>query len=326
MWNGDITGYDSHSEADQALVCLLCFWTNFDVAWIDRLFRQSALERDKWERADYRQLTIDKALATVKEGYTGSVSNVSEIGPLIDALIQWANERRWTGRTGLTDQAVYLAHLAIVRRTGKQVFTASCRELAEMTASHWTTVNRANKRLEKMAFIRRLPKSSANLTNEFEIIALAQALNTCQFHVTTTDCDKGMKIPETTQLLDKAMSQNLPIECSILKQESDIWRYRGLGKTGRDVYKTLLKNGPLNQTEIAEVTGRSKSTVSRKVRVLIEVGMIADDFGKYEALQVENEAAVARMLGTFGAMVKQKERHRQDREARRRKLDAGRLR
>jgi hypothetical protein len=48
---GDWTGYPSQSEADQALCCLLAYWTNYDKEAIDRLFRDSKLMRPKWDRA-----------------------------------------------------------------------------------------------------------------------------------------------------------------------------------------------------------------------------------------------------------------------------------
>jgi primase-polymerase (primpol)-like protein len=63
LFNGDTTGYGSHSEADLALVAHLAFWTDADPDRIDRLFRSSGLMREKWERADYRVRTIAKALA-----------------------------------------------------------------------------------------------------------------------------------------------------------------------------------------------------------------------------------------------------------------------
>ena len=43
LWNGDISGYKSHSEADLALCNALAFWTNKDANRIDKLFRQSGL-------------------------------------------------------------------------------------------------------------------------------------------------------------------------------------------------------------------------------------------------------------------------------------------
>jgi len=59
LWDGDTSGYDSHSEADQALCTLLAFWTGGDPQRIERLFAQSGLVREKWRsRSDYRERTI----------------------------------------------------------------------------------------------------------------------------------------------------------------------------------------------------------------------------------------------------------------------------
>jgi primase-polymerase (primpol)-like protein len=63
LFNGDASGYGSRSEADLALVSHLAFWTDGDPDRIDALFRRSGLMREKWERLDYRQRTIAKALA-----------------------------------------------------------------------------------------------------------------------------------------------------------------------------------------------------------------------------------------------------------------------
>jgi putative DNA primase/helicase len=55
LWSGDISGYPSSSEADQALVSLLAFYMQ-DEEQLDRLYRQSRLCRQKWlERPDYRR-------------------------------------------------------------------------------------------------------------------------------------------------------------------------------------------------------------------------------------------------------------------------------
>jgi len=60
---GDVSAYGGDdSAADLALCNLLRFWTHADVGRMDSLFRQSALYRPKWDRADYRQKTLEKAL------------------------------------------------------------------------------------------------------------------------------------------------------------------------------------------------------------------------------------------------------------------------
>jgi hypothetical protein len=69
LWAGDASGYTSGSEADQALCSLLSFWIGPDPNRIDALFRQSRRYREKWERADYRDRTIAKALEGRVEFY-----------------------------------------------------------------------------------------------------------------------------------------------------------------------------------------------------------------------------------------------------------------
>lgn len=63
LWKGQWKDrYPSQSEADQALCNILSFWADRDAVRIDRLFRQSGLYREKWERADYRTTTINHAI------------------------------------------------------------------------------------------------------------------------------------------------------------------------------------------------------------------------------------------------------------------------
>jgi primase-polymerase (primpol)-like protein len=63
LWEGDTSGYNSHSEADLALCSHLAFWVGPDGPRIADLFSRSGLHRSKWNRPDYRERTIRKALA-----------------------------------------------------------------------------------------------------------------------------------------------------------------------------------------------------------------------------------------------------------------------
>jgi hypothetical protein len=68
LWEGDISDYsDDDSSADLALCNHLAYWTNRDQERIDRLFRQSGLMREKWEREDYCNRTISKALEKIPQ-------------------------------------------------------------------------------------------------------------------------------------------------------------------------------------------------------------------------------------------------------------------
>lgn len=73
LWDGDTNGHSKdHSSADLALCNFLAFWTGNDAARMDRLFRRSKLYRDKWDRQDYRNRTINAAIADTKEVYKGA--------------------------------------------------------------------------------------------------------------------------------------------------------------------------------------------------------------------------------------------------------------
>jgi hypothetical protein len=63
LWEGDTSGHGGDdSAADLALCSHLAFWSRGDAAQMDRLFRRSGLYREKWERENYRNPTITKAL------------------------------------------------------------------------------------------------------------------------------------------------------------------------------------------------------------------------------------------------------------------------
>lgn len=70
-------GADNASEADLALCSHIAFYTQ-DAGQIDRIFRSSALYREKWEREDYRDMTISRALER-SEFYTPPGNNGSGV-------------------------------------------------------------------------------------------------------------------------------------------------------------------------------------------------------------------------------------------------------
>ena len=61
-------------EDGLALCSMLSFWTGPDPERVDRLFRKSTRMRDKWERQDYRKITIAKALAGRTEFYKAALA------------------------------------------------------------------------------------------------------------------------------------------------------------------------------------------------------------------------------------------------------------
>ena len=75
LYNGDMSAYSNdHSAADMALCKILAFWTGCNREQMDRIFRSSALMREKWNRrwgdGTYGSHTIDAAVANQRDVYT----------------------------------------------------------------------------------------------------------------------------------------------------------------------------------------------------------------------------------------------------------------
>ncbi|WP_425499087.1 hypothetical protein [Natronosalvus amylolyticus] len=68
-------GYDSQSETDIALYCLLAFWTSGNRMHMDRLFPQLGSIRGKWDdihhsdRSTYGEKILERAIAATNEFY-----------------------------------------------------------------------------------------------------------------------------------------------------------------------------------------------------------------------------------------------------------------
>ena len=65
---GDHGGFD-HSRADQALLGHLAFWTGKNAEQMGRIFSESGLAREKWERDDYRNRSIQFAIENTSAVY-----------------------------------------------------------------------------------------------------------------------------------------------------------------------------------------------------------------------------------------------------------------
>lgn len=93
---GDMSDYaGDHSRADLALCSILARRFHNDVFKIDDEFRQSALYREKWERSDYRSLTILKAIKGDPVFDSSDEDPIEDDGPteyLVDALPEAMHE------------------------------------------------------------------------------------------------------------------------------------------------------------------------------------------------------------------------------------------
>jgi len=89
--HGDVSDYPSRSDADYALISILRWWTNNDIEQIDRIFRESALMRDKWDRPTGNSTYgINSIIQNIKESKgDGYKSNMKKYD------FQMNDERKW---------------------------------------------------------------------------------------------------------------------------------------------------------------------------------------------------------------------------------------
>jgi primase-polymerase (primpol)-like protein len=84
LWRGRDSRYPSQSEADLGLCFYLAFWTGGDPDRMDRLFRDSGLYREKWDRrhygngATYGAVTIARALLKTEDYYDPPSGSMTE--------------------------------------------------------------------------------------------------------------------------------------------------------------------------------------------------------------------------------------------------------
>jgi len=87
LWNGDLSAHGGDaSAADLALCNHLAFWANKDAQRIDRLFRQSRLYREKWDRnartgETYGQGTIKRAIDATDAPIFHTNGNAPAVAP-----------------------------------------------------------------------------------------------------------------------------------------------------------------------------------------------------------------------------------------------------
>ena len=95
LWSGDDTN-QGESESDMALCCHLAFWLAKDPNAMEQAWLQSPRgQREKVQkRADYRKLTIDKAISLTSEVYTPKTT-CSITCPERDSYFEHFAQKKW---------------------------------------------------------------------------------------------------------------------------------------------------------------------------------------------------------------------------------------
>lgn len=150
---GDMSAYhDDHSTADFALCVLLAKKHRCNAFKIDAIFRTSGLYREKWERDDYREATITRAVTAVAKETAIVFSDAEEDERMDDGspteyLVEAKNEPGFEGwfpceeislvggSSGVGKTSLLIPMLEKVR-TGQEVFGHAARSREYRVLSH----------------------------------------------------------------------------------------------------------------------------------------------------------------------------------------------
>lgn len=184
---GDFHDFPSQSEADLDLHRMLAFWTAWDRERVERLFRDSALMREKYNRTNYREPTISAAIAATRRAYQQPASVDSSLGEAIESLRAQGGRLAWEGRSGPTDRHAYdaLIERAETYGTLKEksiVVSMDVRALALASGVSKPTAQKALERLQAdRKLIRCIDKGIGTRAATYAILLPAQNLNTNHF-------------------------------------------------------------------------------------------------------------------------------------------------
>jgi len=308
--------YDTRSEAEAAVCCALAN-AGFTFGQALALFESWTGPGKFRELAEKRQESARRYFALSWRNATAFVrDNPSPHKQLAQRLKAWALSRPWPGRTGANDRAIYLAHCTIVERCAQQPYGASARELAELAGVSSGTAARANHRLIDKQRLAVVQKGTPSYPARYTLLDVASE--------------------EIQNVALRYNPSRQPVrDCVTMLHSHDAFRRGGLNKSGAEVLMALAKAEEEIATvrELAEATGRHRTTIYRKLKGdpkkgvigLYQLGLV-EPVGRgvwrlvpeFDTVMLDQAAAD---LNTAGVGRRQRERHRQERYSNRRKLE-----
>jgi predicted transcriptional regulator len=291
--------YDSLSEVDEAIIVIL-----INASWRREQIKNLLLTypyNGKFQRLLQENPAtafsyFDRSYDSAKEFCE---NNISKGRQYAERAYKWANSFPWKGRTGANDRAVFLAHVKIAFESGKIIYHASQRELAEKSGTSRVTASHATNRLCNKGFVLLAENSVASLANKYSLGKI------------------------------EPLPHNPPVREWTNLSNHDAFRFRGLGKSGEEIWNAL-SSGPKTVVELTRDTGRHRKTVQRKLDrmsalVDLDTGEIHEmvflEDGKYRRNEDIDLDCVAEALGTKGMGDKQEKKHAEERALHKRSLN-----
>jgi len=248
-------------------------------------FRRKRLNRRRWFDGDWKR-------AERKVADRPKLAGRQEAVFMARSLREEADTMQWRGTAGGTDRAVYDALLEIGEQLGKLLDVgASVRQVGERAGVGRETASKSLKRLQARGLISQSFVGHGKVPARWNLMPRLRSIPDNQPHtaagVVGPDCPGGFA--------------------------EDCWRRSGMGKSKFMVWR-LLGTEPVRTRDVADSRGVKVRTVQQHLARLKDVGLatrIADGWIKGP----DTPEQVGALLSAAGAGVRQRERHRIERQA-----------
>lgn len=288
----------TRSEAEYSAV--LCMVRN----GVTRAEVQEVFEGIAHEATKYRQLPATLRFSYVSRAYDDAHKYLESNPSPVDMFVKdhWHRvlENSLNARSAAGASAVYQGLLTIAKRVNELEIAASRRELAELAGMSQRWVGNHIERLYAQGYV---DKGRAGTTVRASTFILKPVSN-CH-HSVNPPSFNGMGSFDTRKT----------------DGHKDLFRQRGLGKTGLIVFEALKAMQPIEADRLTDAlpVRISRRTVFRKLEIMQRAGLAVSDCGKWLVCGDDMELA-ARKLNVNGAAAKQRLLHHQERIEHRRNL------
>jgi hypothetical protein len=301
-----INKFKSRSEAEQSLLLSLAnaHFSFADVLW---LFNKNPCAG---KYSELRTANPKNAESWLYHSFAEAERLVERDGKARQTALQaiaWAKSRAWTGKGGASEQAVFLAHMAIAYKAGTVTgWAASKRTLAELAGV--SEASKVNKRLLLAGWLKLERRFTVDCANTFSLS-------------TTLPLPKNPPCEEVVTLCKDAFRNS---------KRRGGGKQLEIGQIGRQLWEALNAK-PMTAKDLAQFTGRDKRTVTKyleRMRTLKNymtgevLPMVDCDGDTWRALAVDFDD-VAKAVGTHGKGSEQRLRHIKERRRHASKLMAG---
>lgn len=249
--------YRSGSEMDSAL---LVTWCNIqrNIKFKDVL-RAFVIRAEKGRFFDLYKKSPDQAEAYLKLSFEKAVEFSdfeSEARTELRELIQRVENEYWPTVKNLRNKAVYLAHLSIAVSAGTHEYTASIRQLAEVSGQTEPMVTKANRELIRSGKLEIIRNSCAIFSHQYRICIRSNTLT----H--STNIVNVLSETHSDQAMDQKRYNDLI--------HHDLFSPRGLNIAGLEI-AWHLRNSPMRIGKLVKATGLGRSTVHRVLRKMARI-------------------------------------------------------